>query len=86
MKFLYVIPFIFLFGCGTTSTNVVTAQIPVAVTTKPADVVRPTLTSGNLTTDDNDVFVKALEIDLTLMKKYATDLENVIEVYKKEIK
>ena len=83
MRYLFVL--LILGGCSTT-TEFKDVKVPVAVIAKPADVTRPVLTSDKVTAGEFSTFVRALEVDLTLMKKYATDLEKVIAVYKEEVK
>ncbi len=87
MKTLYLLFLLLVVGCSTTGpATTVNADIPVAVVVKPADVVRPTLTSDKLQNEENDTFVKALETDLTLMKNYVTSLEKIVDEYKKGVK
>lgn len=81
MKYLLVL--LLLGGCSTT-TEFKDVKVPVSVITKPAEVTRPVLTSDKVTDGEVSSVVRALEVDLLLMKKYASDLEKVIAVYKEE--
>ena len=93
MKFLILIPILFLSGCASISTclygpKVITERVEVPVPVpcpKPPEIEKPKLTyHDQLKSVDEQV--RAIQIDMTLIHKYVTDLESVLDVYRQDPK
>lgn len=88
IKYLIIMLLALLTGCATptdptqcTSFIVKEVKVPVPMFTRPPATPRPKMTSADLTSTDNDVFIKALKSDLIIINKYVTDLEAILGVY-----
>lgn len=81
--FLLSLVLVLLVGCSQTI-KVVRVPVPVAPP-QPVIPERPVLETVNATPAmDDDVFIKALELDFAKLIKYTGQLERILEVYSKE--
>jgi uncharacterized membrane protein len=86
MKFLYLLPLIFLFGCSNGNdikpTDVVEVKIPVPVCIDIQTQTRPDLKIKEINdSTPRDIIVKSYVSDILSLIQYSKSLENNIEKY-----